>query len=624
MKSENSMSFEEAVKVLGLKKGETVDSYRRAFEEVRKHMQRLRDEADSPEKKANYEKELTRFEEALEVATHHRPKKSRVVKAVVALLLVALAAGAAFFAGPSLMSNQAAKKKAEARLPEAQVAVAARNWSDAEEIFNEILAVNPRSKEAKEGLQEVNDERDKELKMNVGFALGQADTLMNERKWDEAEKAMKTALAMDPEDEQLQAFASRMEERRKIDDIVVLGEDIEQARREEQWGELVAKVAELEAANPDDERLPEYQKLAAQGRIVLDNLRKEAAEVYLKALALDKGEYSEEALDLLREAQRLSPSKDAADLYRKMSTYVQTIAIPGDAPTLAEGLARARVGDKIALAEGTYMESLLVPAGVSIEGEKGKTIIQSPAEDGSVLVVQGEGQAVRLVGLVIKHSGITAEKERFPVVLVSGAELVLEDCEVSYGAGHGVAVMDGGRCEITASEVKGCGWDGVAIVGAGSTAVLTESRSLANLHHGLDVWGGGQVTVDRSRFQNNGLTGIFLSSAGKVSSVENSSVERNREVGLMVTQGAMAEVTGNLISGNMLGGVFADGEGTEISLSANTIQKNGEVGLVVGAAATLKKNEGNTTSENEGKQEWLDADLTAKVAKPLLRALPVE
>lgn len=624
MKAENRMSFEEAVKVLGLKKGETVDSYRRAFDEVRKHMQRLRDEADNEEKKANYERELTRFEEALDIATHHQPKKSGILKLVVTLLVLALVAAAAFFFGPSLMSNQAAKKEAEARLPEAQVAVKARNWSDAEEIFNEILAVNPRSKEAKAGLQVVLDERDKELKMKVGFALGQADTLMNERKWDKAEAAMKTALEMDPDDQQLQAFASRMKERRRVDNIVVLGEEIEQARREEQWDELVAKVAQLEEVHPDDERLPEYRKLADEGRLVLDDLRKQAAEVYLQALALDQGEYSEVALDLLREAQRLSPSKDAAELYRKMSTYVQTIAVPGDASTLAEGLARARVGDKIILAEGTYTESLLIPAGVSIEGEKGKVVIQGAAEEGSVLVVQGEGQAVRLVGLQIKHSGVTVDKERFPVVLISGGELVLEDCEVSYGAGHGVAVMEGGRCEMNATVIKGCGWDGIAVLGEGSEVILTETRSLANLHHGLDVWGGGRAMVDRSRFQNNSLTGVFFSSPGQLSKVENSSIERNREIGVMVTQGAIAELTGNLVSGNMLGGVFADGEKTELSLSTNTIQKNGKVGLVVTAAATLRTNEGNITSENEGKQEWLDADLTAEVAPPLLKALPVE
>jgi len=147
---------------------------------------------------------------------------------------------------------------------------------------------------------------------------------------------------------------------------------------------------------------------------------------------------------------------------------------------------------------------------------------------------------------------------------------------------------------------------------------------MANLGHGLDVWDGGRAEVNRSRFQDNGLTGVLITSQGVLSEVSRSSIERNREVGLVVSSGSLAKVNENLISGNMLGGVFADHEGTELSLVSNKIQKNGSAGLVVTDKATLMANRDNTTSENEGKQEWLDADLTKVEKKPLLRALPIE
>jgi len=627
MKSENKMSFEEAAKVLGLKRGETVDSYQRAFEEVRKHMQRLCDEADTEEKKENYAKELSRFEEALEVATAYRPKKKGgFLRVAFALLFIGIIA-AGFYWGPDLMSSQAAKQAAEARLPEAEIALKARNLTEAEKIYQEILEVAPKSKAAQEGLQRVSEERDVERRMQVRFALGKAQGLMDGRNWDEAEKAMEVALAMDPSDVQLQEFARRMKEGRRVDDILRIAEDIEQARREERWEELVLKVEQLEQANPDHARLDEFRNQAAEAKVVLANLRKKAATIYQEALALDKGEYSEEALVLLREAQRLSPSADAAALYRKMSSYVQTVKVPGDAETLAEGLARVRTGDKVLLGEGVFAESLLIPAGVSIEGVKGKTFIESKCEDGSVLVAQGSGPAIRLVGLTLRHTGVSNEKKRYPVLLVSGSEVVLEDCEISYGSGHGVAVMKGGRCQITGSEIKGCGWDGIAVMGAESLAVVSESRSVANLGHGLDVWDGGRAQINSSRFQDNGLTGVLITSKGVQSDILRSSIERNREVGLVVSSGSIANVTGNLIAGNMLGGVFGDDEGTELSLASNTIQKNGTAGLVVTNKATLKVNRENITSENEGKQEWLDADLSTAAVKPstpILRALPVE
>ena len=624
MKSESGMSYEEAVKVLGLKRGETVENYERAFEEVRKHMQRLRDEADTAEKRVNYELELSRFEEALSVAQHHAPKKKNVTGALVVGFLILAAVVGGVLWGPSLLKNQAKVKAAEARLPEAETAVAARNWTQAEEIYQAVLKVNPKSEKALAGLETVAYERDVERRMQVSFALGKVQGLMDERRWDAAEVAMEKTLEMKPGDEQLLAFAARMAEERNVDDIIRLSEDIDQARREEQWQVLVDKTEELAFVDPGHERLPEFQEDVTEAKLVLAGFRQKADAIYEQALALDTGEYSEEALQLLREAQRMAPSDKASALLAKMSSYVQTIEVPKDAETIAEALESARSGDKVLVAEGTYSESLLVPAGVTLEGVKGKTMLNAPSDKGSVLVVMGAGAPARLVGLRIRHLGVSNTEERYPVVLVKGAQAVFEDCEVSYGAGHGIAVIDGARCEITGTEVKGCGWDGVAVVGEKSEAILQESRSIANLHHGLDVWDGGKVWVQRSRFQDNGLTGILLTSEGQECRIESSSIERNREVGLVVSSGASALVSGNLFSGNMLGGIFAQDAGTRLTVTSNTIEKNGEVGLAVTKDVLLEKEEDNSAQENIGKQKWLNADLSKTEPVKILQALPVE
>ena len=97
MKTKSDMPYDEAIKVLGLKHGESVENYERAFEEVRKHMQRLRDEADTPAKRVNYELELSRFEEAIQVAEGYRPKKANLAWVPVVLALVALIAAGAFW-----------------------------------------------------------------------------------------------------------------------------------------------------------------------------------------------------------------------------------------------------------------------------------------------------------------------------------------------------------------------------------------------------------------------------------------------------------------------------------------------------------------------------------------------
>ena len=625
MKSERGMSYEEAVKVLGLKPGETVESYERAFEEVRKHMKRLRDEADTPEKRVNYELELTRFEEALQVAESHRPKKSKAGLSVAILLLLigVIIAGVIF--GPQFAQNQAKIREAEARLPEARKAAGARNWTEAEKIYKEILEVSPRSEEAQEGLKEVDVQRSVERRMQVRFALGKVQGLMDIRRWDDAEKAMEEVLTMDGEDEQLIAFKVRMKEERKADDIIRLGEEIELARREEQWQTYVDKTVELTRLNPDDERLPDFEIGLEEARLVLARRREEARELYERALALDTGEFSEEALNFLEQAQRLSPSNEATVLLSKMSSYVQTIKVPGEVKTIAEAVLKARTGDKVVIAEGVYKESVLVPAGVYLEGVKGKTILEARAEEGSVLMVKGRGTPARLTHLIVRHSGVYNGEKRFPVVLVRGAQAVLSECEVGFGAGHGIAVIAGGRCEISDCEVKGCGWDGVAVMGKGSEAILQDSRSVANFHHGLDVWDGGKVWVQRSRFQDNGLTGILLTSAGEECRVESSSIERNREVGIVASSGVSALIRGNLISENLLGGIFAEDEGTELSVISNNIKNNGEVGLAVAKEVLLTKELDNSTEENDGRDKWLNVDLSKIEPKnKILRALPVE
>lgn len=618
------MSYEEAVKVLGLKRGETVESYQRAFEEVRKHMQRLRDEADTPEKRVNYELELARFEEALEVAEHHQPKKKKVGAVLLVLFLILAAIGAAVLWGPGFLDHQGKLSEAKSRLPEAKAAAKARNWSEAEKIYQDILDLDPRSKEALAGLEQVETGREVERDMQIEFALANVQSLKELRRWDDAEVAMEKTLAMDPEDEQLLAFAARMKDERRLDEISRLSEDIELAVREKNWQVVVDKTAELEEADPNHAQLAEFQKEAAEANLILAGFREKADAIYEQALALDTGEYSLDALQLLREAQRMAPSEKAAALLQKMSSYVQTLAVPEDVATIPEALEKARSGDKIVVGKGTFPGGFLVPAGINLAGTKGETIIEAPADKGSVLVIEGEGAPVRLFGLSIRHSGVSNTEERFPVVLVKGAQAVLEECEVGFGAGHGVAIIEGARCEITATEIKGNGWDGVAVVGEGSEAILQDSQSLANLHHGLDVWDGGKVWVQRSRFQDNGLTGVLLTSKDVECRIESSSIERNREVGLVASSGVKAVVNGNLFSQNMLGGIFAQDEGTKLAVTSNTIEKNGEVGLAVTKVVLLEKEEDNAAQDNSGKQKWLNADLSQVEPKKILKALPEE
>ncbi|MDP0492359.1 MAG: right-handed parallel beta-helix repeat-containing protein [Verrucomicrobiota bacterium JB023] len=624
MKDSPAMTYDEAAKILGLKKGETVENYRKAFDEVRKHMARLRDEADSAEKKENYQQELARFEEALAVASQHGPKKSRVLQVVLTLLVLGgLGTAAAFFL-PQVIDENKARTQAAALIPAGDKALEAHDWVKAKQIFNEALALYPKSEAAKNGLAKIEQGLETERSMKVGFIVGIAQGLMEENRWESAEKQLKLAMEMDPDNEQLLSMQARMEEGKRVAAVETLVEEIEQARREEQWEIVLEKVDQLEELDPDNAELPAFREARAEAEVILTEYAKEARMLYEQASARDQGEYDEEALELLREAQRISPSAAASELYRKMSTYARTVKVPEEFESITEALAKVKAGDTIYIAEGTYEERLLVPSGVILEGTEGKTVISTPATEGSAAVVTGEGEAARLVRLVFRQTGLTDEEERYPVVLIQGGNALMEDCQVEFASGHGVAVTDGGELEMIGSEVRGSSWDGVAVVGEGSLAVLNDSRLIGNMNHGLDVWDGGRASLERSRFQENTLTGVFVTSADSSVELDGCSLERNREVGLVVADGASAEFKGGLIASNLLGGVFARDEGTTLSLFSNKIEKNGEAGLVVGGGAVLTKEEDNEMSENSGREKWLDADLTKVEERPIIKALPVE
>ena len=82
----------------------------------------------------------------------------------------------------------------------------------------------------------------------------------------------------------------------------------------------------------------------------------------------------------------------------------------------------------------------------------------------------------------------------------------IEDVHVENGSGHGIAVINGGRSTMQSVRVIKSGWDGLAVYGKGSRAIVDESRFDQNLHHGVDAWNGGSVQVRKSRFLKNGLT----------------------------------------------------------------------------------------------------------------------
>ena len=196
------------------------------------------------------------------------------------------------------------------------------------------------------------------------------------------------------------------------------------------------------------------------------------------------------------------------------------------------------------------------------------------------------------------------------------AKLVLEDCLIEGGAGHGVAVINGGSASLRDVRVLKCGWDGLAVNGDGSVADAVDCRFDSNFHHGIDAWGGGRVTVKSSRATKNGLAGVVIMSRGVRSELVQCTIDRNREVGVSISNGTIAVLRSNRVEENLLGGIMIEGEGTTAGMEGNVTERNSKFGIMADRRSTIEPFRENETKENIGEQLMLKAVMPEEVVQP--------
>ncbi|HBM78073.1 MAG TPA: hypothetical protein DD438_08170, partial [Verrucomicrobiales bacterium] len=573
----------------------------------------------------NFRDELNRLNEALRVVGAERDRERPLrgsgmrLRLALALLAVAVLVSAAWYGnkrieeGGYLRDREGiANLEAMARLAEES-----RDWSGAEAVYAELNDLIPDSEKVRAGLARVADGRAEARKQKLGFLVGSIRAAVEGRSWEEAEQLLGDLRKMEVGHPEIGSFIKVIQAGRVSDRIAGLLEQAEEALKEEQWVVLADHTAKLETISPDHQHLARFKAATAEGMRVLEERRVRARELYDKALALDDGKFSEPALETLREAIRLDNRKDYQDLYNKISAYTRLLKVPGDYSTITEALAAARSNDKIRLGEGVFTEALSLNVKVDIEGAgSGKSIIQCEAEKASVLLSTKEAGGSRVAALTLRQTGISLAAERYPVALADGAKLVLEDCLIEGGAGHGVAVINGGSASLRDVRVLKCGWDGLAVNGDGSVADAVDCRFDSNFHHGIDAWGGGRVTVKSSRATKNGLAGVVIMSRGVRSELVQCTIDRNREVGVSISNGTIAVLRSNRVEENLLGGVMIEGEGTTAGMEGNVTERNSKFGIMADRRSTIEPFRENETKENIGEQLMLRAVMPEEVVQP--------
>ncbi|SDO76079.1 right-handed parallel beta-helix repeat-containing protein [Actinacidiphila guanduensis] len=202
--------------------------------------------------------------------------------------------------------------------------------------------------------------------------------------------------------------------------------------------------------------------------------------------------------------------------------------------TVSQALAAAPDGAVIAVAPGTYAESLTLSRAVTLSGDgtPGSVRLESPM--GSTVVV--EADAVRLTGLTLQGADANAA-----VLDIRRGQTAVENCTVAGDqAWAAVIAWQSGHLAARNCTVTNPGGAGVVVTSAAdNTLEDIAARDFGS--SAVVVAENGRLTVRGCTVERSGGNGICVNGQGTVT-VENTTVAGSRKPAVVVEQDARAEL----------------------------------------------------------------------------------
>ncbi len=497
-----------------------------------------------------------------------------------------------------------------------------RRWPEAAAAYDEIARLAPDSPQVPLGYRSVEVGMAEEQQQFAGYWTGQARAALEAERWEEAEDATRQVLGKFPGDRESAALLSEIAAARKIAAHRTALTHAQDLMNRRQWEAASQAARAILATRPAD---PEALALQAEATAAMTKAAADVAQarsLFQQALARDHGQFDQQALDWLREANLLAPEdREIAAEFEKMAAYTRTLRVPQDFPTPVEALANARARDRIILAEGAWKGPLIVNVAIELQGAgPDKTRIECPAEAGCVITLGPAATGSRLTGLTFRHQSQTGEAERFSAGLVRGAAVQVLDCHFIDACGHGLAVIEGGAVTARRCRFAENGWDGAAAIGAGTAMDIRDSEASGNFEHGLESWDGAAMTAVNNRCEANSRNGIHADNGRSSVVIEDNRLLRNREFGLVLSGAAIGQVRNNTATGNLLGGMVVRAA-VRIPVTGNPLRDNKGPGLTLERGLAPAAFSDNPLASNTGKQ--LLVDFNFQEPPPAPKATPV-
>ena len=225
------------------------------------------------------------------------------------------------------------------------------------------------------------------------------------------------------------------------------------------------------------------------------------------------------SLFYFRAPERRSPPQPRALV--QVAANALVVSQRGDAPyrTIQAAIDAAQPGADILVRPGVYAESVSLNRPVNLVGDtsRGEAVVIECA-DVSCLRASARGASAKNLHLrsaVGFWRGLTgAAAADFPVVDISGGDLLLESCVVSSGTGTGIVVRgEGTGPTLKGLKVSDTGLNGILFTD-GSGGVLEGSEVYETGWAALRIERGSEPLVLRSKFHHSRMSGIMFAEQG--------------------------------------------------------------------------------------------------------------
>ncbi|MES2922165.1 MAG: right-handed parallel beta-helix repeat-containing protein [Verrucomicrobiota bacterium] len=654
------MTLSEARKILGLAPAEDPSLHLAEFKDAREHIAAMVRTAPNENLAERYQKGLIEFDQAIAAVHEHlgasavsegtsipAPPKTVVLGIALSAPQVAAAETAAeesvaaprnralsyfvwvlaFFivaAVGALLYVKNEEGKRNQRL--VQIAtlerqgahlIENRRWQDASNTFAQIELLSPGSDIASRGRRSIEAGLGEEQTQFIGYWTGQATAELDAGRLDEADAAARQVLARHPNEKDAAAILDKIAAARVGQSLTRKITSARDALNQRKWSLAISTAREVLTTAPSD---PDAQAILSDAIAALKKSsadHEKAADLLNRAIARDQGQFDQQALDWLREARSLAPDNaEIAARFEKLSSYTRTLQVPGDFATPQEALENARDRDRIVLGAGTWTGPLVINVAVELQGAGfATTKLQCAPDSGSAITIGPDAKGARVSGISFRHESFVAGSERFSVALVRGGSATFVDCRFTDASGHGLAVIESGRANVSRSRFADNGWNGAAAIGTGSTLEVKDCESLNNFEHGIESWGGAAVILTNNRCEGNSGNGIHTDNGLASASIEGNQLIANREFGLVLDSASSGKISGNTARANLLGGIVIRKAGANLPVTLNQITLNQGPGLILERGLSPATYANNSVSQNAGTQILPDTDLSGE-AKP--------